>query len=79
MDVSCLCTYIPLFSAASEAASHHQRSYVIKEWLGRDNINSTQRYARVDMKTKHEVMEGKKVVRLKKKKVIKIKERGEHE
>jgi len=31
------------------------------------------------MKTKREVMEGKKVVRLKKKKVIKIKERGEHE
>jgi len=31
------------------------------------------------MKTKREVMEGKKIVRLKKKKVVKIKKRGEHE
>lgn len=47
--------------------------------LGHDNINSTQRDAKVDMKTKREVMEGKKIVRLKKKKVVKIKKRGEHE
>ncbi len=62
-----LCLYeATRHSAASEAASSHKSIYVIKDCLGHENINATQRYAKVDMEAKRSVMEDKgKVVKIK--------------
>ena len=49
-------------SAASVAALNHKSIYIIKECLVHDNIKSTERYAKVDMKAKRVFMEGKKKV-----------------
>ena len=63
-----LCLYeATRHSAASEAASSHKSIYVIKECLGHESIEATQRYAKVDMEAKRSVMEGEKVVKIRRK------------